>query len=388
MLVPDVDEFTLVLWDEKRYLNNESENTDWNQIAFQLIADFTEQTYMDKLFGDFEETVKGSAGYTNHFTYNDQLFSGLNMAWNEGNKEMGVIISFSASAWLFYRKYFKEQFNKNINISDFLRMAENDSWTSRLSRIDLLVDFKNEGLSVDTIYRSIERGTARVQYSDGRANPSTAETISANGIVETFYLGSRKKNTGLRFRLYDKKNEQISKGRTALRLPEAESLDDWIRLEVVFRNKYAHRLHKDILAVNNQNELKDLIIKAILSKYEFWYVKSEKMMKITRDMKKMVNDTAPYIFENPKTKTVELEKMIKYQMKGSGLFSLLYKLDDVFGVGTSEEFMKWLHEYYMDHYYPSSDDLAWANKFKIIYQMEYSDLEKNKRHDMPWESTD
>lgn len=379
MLVPDIDEFTLVLKSSK--ISPYSD--EWDDIAYNIIDEFTEITSMNELFGNHEEVSKGSAGYTNHYTYPEQIFSGLNMAWNTDSPSMGVIISFSASAWLFYRKYYEERFNEVITVPEFLRMIEHDDWIPRLSRIDFLVDFKDEGMNVDNLYRSIERGTAEIRFGNGKKNPSISETVSSNGLVQTFYLGSRKKNTGLRFRLYDKKVEQISKGRSALRLEEAESLNDWVRLEVVFRSKYAHRLHEDLLKTQNDNDLKNLIVSAILSKYEFWYVKSDKMMKITKDMKNMINTI--YTFENPKVKTVELEKMIKYQIKGNGLFPLLYKLDEVYGDGTSKEFMQWLYEKYEDNYIESQDDRAWLNKYKFIYQNEYSDLTKNTGGILPWE---
>ena len=381
MLVPDIDEFTLVLFSSEMGVSSEN----WNDIAYNIIDNFTEITYMKELFGELQEVEKGSAGYTNHYSYPDQIFSGLNLAWNETSMGMGIIVSFSASSWLFYRKYFEERFNKVITVPEFLRLAEHEDWTSRLSRIDFLVDFKNEGLSVDSIYKSVERKSAEVRFNNGKKNTSISETVTNNGIVQTFYLGSRKKNTGLRFRLYDKKAEQIAKGRVALRLIEAESLNDWVRLEVVFRNTYAHRLHKDLLQITNDSDLKDLIISAILSKYEFWYVKSNKEMKFTKDMKNMINTT--YTFENPKIKTVELEKMIKYQLKGSGLFSLLHKLDEVYGYGTSAEFMEWLYSKYENNYIQSDDDRAWLNKYKFIYQMEYSDI-TNTGNLMPWEDID
>lgn len=381
MLVPDIDEFTLVLWDKDIEL---IEIKDWNKIAHGIMEQFVEQTLLEEFFGSYINSNGGLPGYTYTFTFDNQPFNGLHMGWHEINKKMGIAISFSASAWLYYRKHFKEHYGTDVTVADFLKLAQSDDWKARLSRIDFLVDFKDEGMSVDGIYRSIERGTAHVLYDNGKRNPSTPETISKDGVIQTFYLGSRKKNTGLRFRLYDKKQEQIAKGRAALRLPEAESLNDWVRLEVIFRGTYAHNLHEELLKVQNHNDLKNLIVGAILSKYQFWYIKSKKMMKFTKDMNDMLN-TSVYEFENPKMRTVELEKMIDYHIKGSGILPLIHKLEQTFGDGTGKDFLNWLYEMYYNGYEPSKDDIAWLNKHKTLYQKEYFDPISKTWREMPWE---
>src|SRR5699024_922140 len=216
----------------------------WEERAPLIAETFIEQTHLNTLFGNHVYAVSGSAGYTNHITYANQPFGGCNISWHEGRQSMGIVIAFSASSWLYYRKFFKEKFGIDTTVVDFLTLSESTHWSSRLSRIDFFADFKDEGINVNTIYNSVERGTAKVVHADGKKNRSKHEVYMTDGEIKTYYLGSRSKNTRLRFRLYDKKYEQISKGSDALHLFEAKKLTDWVRLEISFKKEYAHQLHK------------------------------------------------------------------------------------------------------------------------------------------------
>lgn len=369
MLVSDIDEFTLVLFNKKDY---DDEKFEWSDRANEIIDNFVEQSKLNDLFGDLIEVEKGSAGYTNHFTYENALFSGFNIAFHEKRKMMGIIVSFSASAWLIFRKYYFEKYNQVFTVVDFLNLIKNENeWRSRLSRIDFLIDFKDENISVDAIFKSLDSKRAKVIFNTGKENTSKIESISVDGVVQTFYLGARSRNNALRMRLYDKKIEQIKKGRSALRLKEAEQLQNWVRLEVVFRGKYAHDLHSKLLQTSTHAELNNLIVNSILAKYQFIYVKSKKDLKITEMMKNMYAVNNDFRFDVTSHTTVELEKMIEHQKKNSGLMSLLRKLDVLYGIGSSKEFLDYLHQHYMNEYIMTESDEIWLNKYQFIYKDKY-----------------
>lgn len=66
---------------------------------------------------------------------------------------MGVCIKFSAYAWMKYREQYETLFNHSIQIHQFISNIDNTHlYTSRISRIDIAIDFIDEDISVNTIY--------------------------------------------------------------------------------------------------------------------------------------------------------------------------------------------------------------------------------------------
>lgn len=74
---------------------------------------------------------------------------------------MGVCVRYSAHAYAVFKQEYRQRFQVEMNIAAFLRMVQDDIYTTRLSRIDLTADYfdyedellANRQLSPDSIFK-------------------------------------------------------------------------------------------------------------------------------------------------------------------------------------------------------------------------------------------
>ena len=116
---------------------------------------------------------------------------------------MGVLVRFSAQAWASYQRSYFEHFGDKINISLFLKMTYSDTYSYRLSRIDITADYKNYSISPDNIYNQLKNNTLFIQDCKGRITKRRISAVQNNMITDTFYVGSRKENSQMLLRVYD-----------------------------------------------------------------------------------------------------------------------------------------------------------------------------------------
>lgn len=161
MLQLGVDQFTLVLQSKLDY-----EYEDWGKFeADLLVDDFMERSKMRELipneFGSAD--VKLPDGYTHGYSFHDSLWY-WTIAYHEYFRRMGVIIKFSAYAWHEYRKRYEQTFGETVELYGFLKMTQSNLYSQRLSRVDIYVDFIDEGIDVAQLKRSFESGRLEVRY--------------------------------------------------------------------------------------------------------------------------------------------------------------------------------------------------------------------------------
>ncbi|MED0866763.1 replication initiation factor domain-containing protein [Bacillus safensis] len=122
-------------------------------------------------------------------------------------------------------------------------------------------------MNVITIYNQLSKKNQIVKTITGRRNYSVLSAITKNNITSTFYLDSKGKNIKALLRVYNKKKEQVET--MGVRYDEAIHYDDWVRFEAVYKGAYAHDLSDRLKGINNDTELKDLLVSALTDRYQF-----------------------------------------------------------------------------------------------------------------------
>ena len=85
-----------------------------------------------------------------------------------------------------------------------------------------------------------------------------------------------------------------------------------------------------------------------------------------------------YILKLPSPRDNDLEKSIDYIKNNSGLFSLLYKIEQIYGKECVLEFLDYLMNEYNSFYFPNNDVLIWIKKHKDSYL----------KQSLPWRKED
>lgn len=360
MLDVQVDEFTLVLQS-----NNFSPQTqDWEENALEIIYDFITHSKIEEILGELEETNNAlPLGYSNGFVCANAPYY-FAIAYHNEHKKMGVCIKFSAYAWMEYRSNYLSTFSHNFNIHQFLKAVDKSTlYSSRISRIDIAIDFINEKVSCNTIYNQLFKKNHIVKSDTGRKNNSVLSAVLVNGIASTFYLGSKGKNIKALLRVYDKKKEQID--RNGVRFEEAVYYKDWVRFEAVFKGKYAHELSEKIKKINNETDLKDILVSALTDRYQFYYSKSDKLTTYSKKMMNLLTQRN-FSFNSPSPRYNLLEQSQRHIVSGSGLFPYLFKVWRIWGDEGLKKCVSYLHKEFED-YEPNDDVLSWLKKYSALY---------------------
>lgn len=283
-LIVGVDEFTLVLQPPDKV-----KVTDWPDTVDMMLSVFLRKSRLVNLFGDMSPAVKLQAGYTSGLTFENRPWY-LVINWNEDFPTMGVCVRFSAHAYAAYKEAYMAQFQTEMNIADFLRMVQDDVYTTRLSRVDLTADYfdytdehiRTAPLSPDTIYTRLINGDYVVKNGNGHQSIRNMSGVDKGGAYQTFYLGSQKGKTNGFLRCYDKKAEQLQT--MGFRYDDALNCESWVRFEAVYRHDYAHQITEGILSVKTAQELSRLIAKYICDKYQFFDANTDEATEFTSDL--------------------------------------------------------------------------------------------------------
>lgn len=360
MLDVQVDEFTLVLQTSKRPSDIEG----WEGTAINIINEFVRLGNIEVLLGQLKEsTYSLPQGYSTGFICEDSPYY-FAIAYHADFVQMGICIKFSAHAWMEYQRQYESSHSRSIQIHEFLTNVNNNTlYTSRLSRIDIAIDFINEKVSVNTIYNQLSKKNQVVKTADGRKNHSYLSAITKNNITSTFYVGSKGKNIKSLLRVYDKKKEQVET--FGVRYEEAINCDDWVRFEAVFKGTYAHGLSDQLAIVKNDVELKDLLVSALTDRYQFYYVKSEKFTTYTKKMLNLLNQRS-FMFSTPSPRNNLLEQSQMHLLSGSGLFPYLYKVWRIWGDDGLKKCIAFLQNEF-ENYEPNDDVISWLKKYSALY---------------------
>lgn len=347
-LLVSVDEFSLVL-----FLPDEV-CKDWRKAAYFMMNEFIELSKIELLLGKVVEMhEKKPQAYSQAFTIENVPYY-FAIAFHDTFQHMGILVRFTGQAWGVYQQKYYEYFGKRINIAEFLKMIESLLYTYRLSRIDLAADYINyNDLSPHTIYNKLIDETYCVLDHNGKNTKRKISAVQNDMETETFYIGSRKENSQLLLRVYNKKAEQINTN--GFRLNEALECENWSRFEVSFRGTYAHQITEQFENINSDIELSQFIASKICDKYRFADVSTGSYTDFTNDLLALVgnNDYPALRTENPANNN--LNKSIAHIISGSGLFPVCYKVGVIWGTKAEKELFQMLYDVY-DKYYRKEFD--------------------------------
>lgn len=371
-LLVGVDEFSLVLFSPLPV-----ESKAWLSPAFIIMNTFIDYSKIELLLGKVVEMhEKKPAAYTHAFTIENVPYY-LAIATHEYCVHMGVLVRFSAEAWSEYQKAYYAHFGQKINIAAFLKMIDSGVYQTRLSRIDLTADYKNYGyLSPHSIYNKLKDENYQIVDCKGRNAKRKISAVQNDMTTSTFYVGSRKENSRLLLRVYNKKQEQIqAKG---FRLEEAINCDSWVRFEASFRGNYAHQITEQLKNINNEIELSQFIASKICDKYRFTDVSTGEYTDFTKDLLSIVGDSNYSALRSENPKNNSLANSISHIIKGSGLYPLLFKIGQVWNEQTEVEFLEIIYQIYLNNY---KKDMARDNKLINWIEKNYSSLSQQKLSD-------
>lgn len=361
MLDVQVDEFTLVLQATKKPHSIEL----WSRTAQNIVREFIILSKIDLILGELEDTKYSlPKGYSHGLSCKDTPYY-FSIAYHTDFIQMGVCIKFSAYAWLKYKEQYESLFDHKINLHQLMsNINSTNLYTSRISRIDIAIDFFNEGISVNTIYNQLSKKNQILRTASGRHNLSSLSALTKNNVTSTLYLGTKGKNIKALLRVYDKKKEQTDT--MGIRFKEANKYDNWVRFEAVYKGSYAHKISKKLETIKTDLELKNLLVSALTDRYLFYYTKSNKLTTFSESMIKLL-DKKSFVFSSPSPRCNTLEQTQQHILNGSGLFPYLYKIRQLWGEDGLRDCVEFLHREF-NTYDPNKDVTSWLKTYSPTYK--------------------
>jgi hypothetical protein len=355
--------------------NSISDMMSWCAKAKNIIYEFEQKTEIENILGEVNYDVKAPEGYTVAQTYGLHNFY-FCIAFHPFQIIMGVVIKFSAQALDFYLK------NAKINVYQFLQQICNSNlYLLSCSRIDLTVDYINNGINVTAIYRELEtekialfqkyfsKQNCRFEY---RKVKMTYQGIIKQNEIPTIYIGSPKSKA--RLRIYDKKREQIEKVGT--KYDKAKNCESWVRFECVLRHSFSRQFAESLLFVTDDIEYTNLIANTILQKYSFFYVDNG-VIDCETDYTKLLVDNlnnSSIVLSSLSSRNYNLENSIYHLFYGSGLISILKKIKAIFGVEAVKCFLDYVADT-LEDFETNNDCIVWMKKNVSYYKECYTNFQ-------------
>lgn len=341
MIELGIDEMTIIVFPDSSLV--EDTNRRWDDIATQCIFEAENRLNLIELFGERKMLNTAISGYSVAFMYgnHDWFFS---VCYHNLYRGMGILIRFSAQALAVYQQL------TDLAPYQILQKLQSPFYRTRCSRIDLAVDYVNEGIDINDIYDSYSTKVMQtyVIRERGFIVEKAIKNYEYRGIFhnadcETMYFGDRK--SAVMLRIYDKKKEQISK--KGNRYLAALSCEDWIRFEVECKSDYAHDLTDELLRIENENEYKDLLIDFIIQKYYFTitYKDTIYIAPFTQKLIEIKNDDSILLFKRLSINNTDLSRSIIHLLRTSGTISTLFKVGAIWKTQGFEDFIKRIKDY-------------------------------------------
>ncbi len=370
MIEIGVDEITLVLQLNEAEKYNLS-TYEWREKAKKLIEIFEEKANILKIFGEKVIMLRNKGGYNVGYKYGGNNFY-FSISYHDIKYDMGVCVKFSAQALEYYCE------NTQLRVYQLLKIVQDDYYQTRLSRIDLIADYIDEDIKLDHIYSKYRENKIKIcrEYT-GKNNEKKIKAINIkikaylNKTAETIIIGSSKSDALLK--LYDKKNEQISK--CGNKYDKAIASKNWIRLELVYRYGIAHSITDELLNIDNNADYESYIINNILSRFLFMEVDEQNNMHMC-DCTQKLNDSVirkTYAYNTIKVKNYDLKKNIDYIINNSGIMNTFYKINEIWGDKAIELFLEVLRVKSL-HHVPNHETNKWIVNHKDIYNKNYNDF--------------
>lgn len=374
MLELGVDEITLVLQLSQQLKSMYNNSFDWSTVAENIIDTFVGKADFKIIFGDSIPEKRPPQGYTVAYTYGEHNFY-LAIAYHQLQMSMGIAIKFSAQALDYYCEA------SGLKVYGILQKVQDNAYTVRLSRIDLVADYINEGINVTTIYQNmmdktigifreyVSKKTGEVSY---RRSELQFQGYLKECEVPTIYIGSVQSNA--RLRIYDKKREQME--RKGSKFDKAKKCSDWVRFEGVFRHEFAHQLSDELLNIKTDDEFANLIACTMIQKYRFMYIDNG-VIDCETEYTQMLLDcisNGGFVLKSPSSRNYEISKSIGYLFFGSGVISTLYKIKAIWGDEAVTKLLTFIDEY-LDEWEPNDDCRYWTRKNIGDYRINYPDFD-------------
>jgi len=366
-LTVGIDEFTVILMPTEKTACDY-----WAEKLEAMLAAFIPKTMLEELFGKLSEVSnKLLPGYNRALSFDDRPWY-LSISWHDDYPNTGICIKFSAHAWTAYQAEYKSRFSTTVSVADFLRMVQDDLYTTRLSRIDLTADYKDYPNAYQTgylhpneIYRHLIDGSYVIKDFRDRRSVRTFSAFDKNGAYETFYAGSLKGKTRYFLRCYDKRAEQIDK--KGFRYEEAIACTSWVRFEAVFKGTYAHQMTRQLIeTIHTQSELQQFIATHITNKFRIQNTATEDAINITNDLLAVAAGSQINALSTPNARDNSLYQSIQYLKQSSGLYAVLYKIYTIWGEDGEKYVLDALYKDYQRYYRPEAhknrDIRCWLRK--------------------------
>lgn len=342
----------------------------WQKVAEKIIDKVSENMKLGACFGNKVYQSKGSIGYDTVITFGDTYFFFL--GYNSLRPSMGIILKFSAEAFKFYcQRYVLLGFAKNLEAYDvvklFGKVKDDFLGKCRVTKADLAIDFFDyPDLTVNALYQGIDQKQILIVNSKGRLSAFNVNATVNNGVTNTVYIGSRKKNSSALLRIYNKKQEE--EDNVGPYLLKARSVDSWIRFEASFRKDYAHQIGSVLEGLTSSVELSKLIFSCLTDKYIFTLSDKQTVLNFSQDMIDLSGVGSPLFSEEHRNN--DLLASADYFKKSSGLTSLLYKIEQLYGRESVKDYLADVLNYLDNGYQPNAD----VDSFLIKYGDDYQKL--------------
>lgn len=372
-----VDELTMVFLPEMQGVARKGSGMGFEGYLKGLVWDVCREMDLEGAFGPMTEKTDGvPAGYEKGFGFSQGDFY-VALAYNSRNPGMGVVLKVSARALAYWIS------ECGIEVPEILRRARGvDGAKARLSRVDLTCDYFDAGLEVNDIYESLLDGSlcvTRMQRGRGGKGAlevraaSRIEAYSKNGMCQTVYVGSRRKNVNALLRIYDKKAEQIENHGPQEK--RARASKDWVRFEASFRHSYADDVGRAMEGCKDISELASLIGMLFVQRYRFRKVEEGEIAGYAPWYKALVDDYSDdkLVLGSKSWRRDDLATSLENVVLYSGLIPMLQKARAIWGDGSVPKIMGFIGDE-ADSSEVSENVRRWVKSRAGEYRGQYADV--------------
>lgn len=353
-----IDEFTLSFLHKQDKLDN--------QEHIERSEYFIDYLYEELKLNEFGllQPYKAINGY--NVTYKVENTSKLTLGYHSDWPEMGLSVVFGARDLSEYLAALTELSGASLDALELIKwlniLADENGFKIRLSRLDIAADFVDYGFSVDELYNEIKSEVYYVTDWKESRKKKLGQFFGSESEIESFYIGKYTTRTGF-LRVYDKKVEQLK--RKGYQLEIASKCSDWVRVEAVYRDNYAHEATKTLLEAEDHEST---LANFITSRYRF---KSEKGYHlITQELLEAKPSGALAFSKNYRQYSLDKSKQALYSGQ---VQNTLYKIRKIEGEEAAKVYLVTLLKYNLSCYEPSKEVKVFVNKFKKSNQKTNND---------------
>lgn len=344
-----IDEFTLSFLHKKDKLDN-SEHAERCEYFIDYLCEELRLTELGLI-----QPYKAVNGY--NMTYKIENTSKLTLGYHSEWPEMGLSVVFGARDLSEYLAALSELSGASLDAVELIKwlnvLADENGFKIRLSRLDVAADFVDYGFSVDELYHELKSGVYYVTDWKESRKKKLGQFFGSEGEIESFYIGKYTTRTGF-LRVYDKKVEQLK--RKGYQLEIASKCSDWVRVEAVYRDNYAHEATKTLLEAEDHEST---LANFITSRYRF---KSEQGYHlITQELLEAKPSGSLAFSKNYRQYSLDKSKLALYRGQ---VQNTLYKIRQIEGEKAAEAYLRTLLEYNLTYYEPTKEVKVFINKYK------------------------